>query len=53
MPTKALEAKVIDDKGGDALDCIIAAIATFRSRHNLIGSRLLSVPYALEGYVYV
>lgn len=52
MLTKALESKVLNDNGGDALDCIIAAIATFRSRHNLIGSRLMRMPYVLEGYVY-
>lgn len=53
MPTKALRSKVVDNKGGDALDCIIASIVAFRSRHDLIGSCLMRMPYTLEGYVYV
>jgi hypothetical protein len=53
IPTKALKSRVVDNKGGDALDCIIASIAAFRSCHDLTGSCLMRMPYTLEGYVYV
>ena len=52
MQTKTVQSTVLDDKHGDAPDCIIAAIATFRSRHDLIVSNPMKMPYALEGHVY-
>jgi hypothetical protein len=51
--TNALRSKILDNKGGDALDSVIAAIATYNSREKLIGSQLSRMPYNLEGYVYV
>lgn len=52
LPTEALRSKVLDNKGGDALDCIIAAVAVLRSRYHLISYHPIRTPYALEGYVY-
>jgi len=50
----AVREAVLDDRGGDALDSVIAALATFRPlrdpAHLVVES---GSPYALEGYVYV
>lgn len=54
IQTRALESRVVDDQHGDALDCIIAAVASCRSLNNPISPHILrSQIYALEGYVYV
>ena len=54
ISTPAIREAVLDDRGGDALDSVIAALATFRA---LCDPASLVVesgsPYALEGYVYV
>lgn len=49
-----LQAEIVADREGDALDSVIAAFATFRALHNPAGL----VPegkdvYKIEGYVYV
>ncbi len=53
-PTQAVRSAILEDRGGDALDSVIAAFATFRA---LRDPALLAVEgneaYALEGYVYV
>jgi len=44
--------KSVEDKGGDALDSVIAAYATFKAlNHGL--THETSAPYAIEGRVYV
>jgi hypothetical protein len=54
ISTPAVREAVLDDRGGDALDSVIAALATFRAlrdpAHLVVES---GSPYALEGYVYV
>jgi hypothetical protein len=54
ISTPAVRAAVLDNRGGDALDSVIAALATFRAlrdpAHLVVES---GSPYALEGYVYV
>lgn len=50
----AVRSVILDDAGGDALDSVIAAVATFQS----LGGSLPVVPrssdrYAIEGYVYL
>jgi len=48
----ALSSKILENRGGDALDSVIAAFATFRVfRNGLIFDR--NSPYAVEGWVYV
>lgn len=49
----SVRSKAQDNRGGDALDSIIAAIAAYNSRDKLIGSQLLRMPYKIEGYVYL
>lgn len=44
--------KIIDDKGGNALDSIIAALATFRAVDNSDPFRV-NPPNRVEGYIYV
>ena len=54
VPDPQVRAKVLDDPGGDALDSIIAAFATFRAVRDPVRlARKRAAPYALEGYVYV
>lgn len=48
----ALHSTIIDNRGGDALDSVIAAFATFRALRGGITFEKNS-PYALEGWVYV
>jgi hypothetical protein len=50
--TPAIRSKIISEIGGDALDSVIAAVATFNAQRN---SFLLdtSSPYDREGWVYV
>lgn len=49
-----LQSKIIDDRNGDALDSVIAALATFRSVRNLRPSLIArTAAYKLEGYIYV
>ena len=54
LSTPAVREAVLNDRGGDALDSVIAALATFRAlrdpAHLVVES---GSPYALEGYVYV
>lgn len=47
----ALRSKILEDRGGDALDCVIAAFATFRALKNGFTFDRDS-PYTLEGWVY-
>lgn len=46
-------AEVVDDKNGDALDSVIAAVATFRALQDGIDSASEGVPTQVEGFVYV
>jgi hypothetical protein len=49
-----LRSRVVDDPRGDALDAVIAMLATARALRNLANSPVvLPEAYALEGYVYV
>lgn len=44
---------ILDDPGGDALDSVIAAFATFRAVRGLVNSTVPGTGnYILEGYVY-
>lgn len=46
--------KIIEDTEGDALDSIVAAVATHRALHNNIDlSTSLHDAYKVEGYIYV
>ena len=47
----ALRSKILEDRGGDALDCVIAAFATFRALKNGFTFDRDS-PYTSEGWVY-
>ena len=48
-----LEEEILNNAGGDALDSVIAAFATFRNLPNLFSSSATGKPiYMLEGYVY-
>jgi hypothetical protein len=48
-----LETKIMDDSGGDALDSVIAAFATFHNLPNLFSPPVTGNSiYTLEGYVY-
>jgi hypothetical protein len=53
-PSEPVRSEIVEDQGGDALDSVIAALATVRA---LSAPALLSAdphsPHALEGYVYV
>ncbi|MDZ7697755.1 MAG: DUF429 domain-containing protein [Deltaproteobacteria bacterium] len=45
--------KITEDKGGDALDSVIAALATFNATHKKSGSIPYEDKYSIiEGYVY-
>ena len=44
--------RIIEDRGGDALDSVIAAYATFKALNHGLASDT-SPPYAIEGWVYV
>jgi len=44
--------RIIEDKGGDALDSMIAVYATFKALNHGLTSET-SPPYAIEGRVYV
>lgn len=49
-----LENKILNNHGGDALDSVIAALATFRNLPNLLTPlEMGNSSYNLEGYVYV
>jgi hypothetical protein len=51
---QALRSTVVQDSGGDALDSVIAALATFEALCSAAQPNLKDNPaYALEGYVYV
>jgi hypothetical protein len=51
---QALRPKIVDDVGGDALDSVIAALATFEALANAaLPDSVDNRTYALEGYVYV
>jgi hypothetical protein len=47
----ALRSKILEDRDGDALDSVIAALATFRALKNGFAFDK-NAPYALEGWVY-
>jgi hypothetical protein len=47
----ALRSKILEDRGGDALDSVVAAFATFRALRNELPFDRNS-PYALEGWVF-
>jgi len=49
---ESLRSRILDNPGGDALDSVIAAFATFTALKNGFTSEENS-PYALEGWVYV
>ena len=44
--------RIVEDKGGDALDSVIAAYATFKALNHGLTPETLA-PYAIEGRVYV
>ena len=52
MEKKSLREHIVEDRGGDALDSVIAAYVVFRA---LSGGFAFdtSFPHALEGRVYV
>ena len=54
VPASSLRSTLLDDRGGDALDSVIGALATLRA---FCGPDLLAVGheslYAVEGYIYV
>ena len=53
LPSPALERTLIDDPGGDALDSVIAAVATWRNwRDGVFEEGPRSAAEALEGRVY-
>jgi len=54
IPAQGVRSAILEDRGGDALDSVIAAFATFRAlRHPALLTVESSDAYALEGYVYV
>jgi hypothetical protein len=48
----SLHKRIIENRGGDALDSVIAAYATFKALNRGLTSET-SAPYAVEGRVYV
>ncbi len=52
LPSRALRRSLVDDRGGDALDSVIAACGALRALRNPDGLDV-GDGYALEGYVYV
>jgi hypothetical protein len=52
IPAK-LQAEIVADHQGDALDSVIATFATFRALHNPADPTPEDNAYKLEGYVYV
>jgi hypothetical protein len=51
---QALRARILLDAGGNALDSVIAALATFRALDTSLAPEVeCSGAYAVEGYVYV
>lgn len=54
MPNAALRSTILDDHNGDALDSVIAALATFRALNGEFCTPSRNKrAYMLEGYVYV
>lgn len=54
LDSAVVRAAIVDDTGGDALDSVVAAWATFRAlRSDMRGSASESDDYRLEGMVYV
>ncbi len=54
IPIPAVRSAVLEDRGGDALDSVIAALAAFRALHTPVSFTLEgNDAYRLEGYVYV
>jgi len=54
IPAQAVRLKILEDRGGDALDSVIATLATSRAlRDPALLAVQISNAYALEGYVYV
>jgi hypothetical protein len=48
----AIRSIVLDDPEGDALDSVIAALATFQAVHASHAALKRDAAYAIEGYVY-
>ena len=48
----ALRSIIFEDRGGDALDSVIAAFAAFRALRNALSFEV-HAPHSLEGWVYV
>jgi hypothetical protein len=54
VPADGLRSMILDDRGGDALDSVIAALATYRALRDPQPIAVEdSAAYALEGFVYV
>ncbi len=54
VPVLSIRRAVLNDPDGDALDSVIAALATFRAVRNPATLAVRdNTPYKLEGYVYV
>lgn len=45
--------RIIENRGGDALDSLIAALATFNAHRNKVFQKVPEQPYAFEGHVYL
>jgi len=52
VATSVIRSNIVEDCGGDALDSVIAALATFRSFRNAFALDA-AFPYHREGWVYV
>jgi hypothetical protein len=54
IATPAIRSRILEDPGGDALDSVIAALASCRALHNpILLTDEANEAYALEGRVYV
>ena len=52
VATSVIRSKIVSDIGGDALDAVIAALATFKASRNTFALDA-PCPYDIEGWVYV
>ena len=53
IPSEEIRAKILNNRGGDALDSVIAALAVFRALSKLSALDIESdTAYALEGYIF-
>ena len=54
IPDQVTRSVLLENQGGDALDSVVAALATFRALGDVASLTVKGVvAYALEGYVYV